>query len=102
MNDKPDHNQSLAEIRATIATLDTNWQRRHNLLLDEIVVIGDQMSELTQKVDRLAEGQEVMQSSINQLAKVMVQFAINAEADRAEIRKIWQYLLSQRPNGQNP
>ncbi len=92
-NNTPNLDQRLANIEASIAKLDSGWQRQHNLLLDEITVIADEMQTLTQTVDQLAQ-------NANQLTQTMVQFAQNAERDRAEIRQIWQYLLSQRPNGQ--
>ena len=53
---------------------------------------------LTLRLDRLAESQQTTQASVDQLARLMMQFAQNAEADRAEIRRVWEY-LNQQSNG---
>ncbi len=53
---------------------------------------------LTLRLDRLAESQQTTQASVDQLARLMMQFAQNAEADRAEIRRVWDY-LNQQSNG---
>ncbi len=92
MTNTPSSDQRIANLEASISTLDTRWQRQHNILLDEMIVNGDHLNGLTQRVDQLTQ-------NVDRLAELMVQFAQNAERDRAEIRQIWEYLLSQKSNG---
>lgn len=102
--------ERLESLRSQVERVDTEFGRRCNILLDEIVVLTDDLNSLGRKVDRLAigqqqlqegqqqlqEGQQQMQLALANLSTVMVQMARNAEADRAEIRRIWEYLETQQ------
>lgn len=91
--------QAVKELLSTTATIaDRNTQA--------INLIAGHLDRLAVRFDQLTESQRITQSSVDQLAGLMVRFAENAEADRqairemqAEVQQIWQYLLSQRPNG---
>lgn len=61
--------------------------------LDRLTV---SVSQLTGKTDQLVEGQQVLQTGLDSLARQVVRLVENAEADRAETRRIWEYLESQR------
>lgn len=119
--------QRITDIESRLEGVDREFSQRTNILLDEILVLTQQMDTLTnrvdqltdqvdrlaEQVDRLAEGQQVTQSNVSQLAVLMVQFAQNAEADRAivrglqeqvtgiqtENRRILDYLFGQQRNG---
>ncbi|MDB9510599.1 hypothetical protein PN499_05335 [Kamptonema animale CS-326] len=95
--------ERLESLRSQVQKVDTEFGRRCNILLDEIVVLTDDLNSLARKVDRLAigqqqlqEGQQQMQLALANLSTVMVQMARNAEVDRAEIRRIWEYLETQQ------
>lgn len=54
-------------------------------------------------ISELFEQSEQTERRLGQLTERMDRFVLNAEADRqafqAEIRRIWEYLLSRQPNG---
>lgn len=75
-------------------------------LTGQMDTLTERMDTLTIRVDQLAVSLGNTQAIVTQLATLMVQFTQNAEADRvtirenqAEVRRIWEYLLSQHPNG---
>jgi chromosome segregation ATPase len=87
----------------------------------DIDQLAQRMGELAQSVSELREGQQLLTVTVTQLAESMtilrqtqqitvdrfvetfVRFSEQAEAERqsfqAETRRIWEYLLSQNPNG---
>ena len=89
--------QQLADIRSQIGTLDTDWHRRHNLLLDELLV-------LTQRVDGLTESQRQTQVTVNQLAQMIGRILPAIEEMQTEVRglqsenrRILDHLFGQQP-----
>ncbi|MFB2838027.1 DUF948 domain-containing protein [Floridanema evergladense] len=101
--------ERLNEIQSRVDGMDREFSHRTNIILDEVLVLTQQMesltgsvdqlttevnrltlrvNQLTERVDQLTENQEVTQANVNQLTALMVQFAQNAEADRAIIRGI--------------
>ena len=101
--------QRLTEIQSRVEGMDREFSHRTNIILDEVLVLTQQMesltgsvdqlttevnrltlrvNQLTERVDQLTENQEVTQANVNQLAVLMVQFAQNAEADRAQMREM--------------
>lgn len=115
--------RDIEELRERIKELEQNdeiFARRSNTLLDEILItderldrtaaqvqentqainrLDEQLERLADRFDELANGQLRMQEAISQLTILATGFARQAEADRVEIRRIWQYLLEQKPNG---
>lgn len=95
--------QAIKELLSTTAAIADRNTQAINLIaghLDTLAVRFEQLATSQQNA------QQATQAGIDQLAGLMVRFAENAEADRAAIREmqaevnqIWQYLLSQRPNG---
>ncbi len=76
----------------------------------DIDQLADRMGELAQSVSELRQNQQLLTFTISQVAESMTilrqtqqAFVEQAVADRqsfqAEIRRIWEYLLSQHPNG---
>ncbi len=61
--------------------------------LDRLTV---SVSQLAGKTDQLVEGQQVLQTGLDNLARQVVRLVENAEADRAETRRIWEYLEGQQ------
>jgi hypothetical protein len=105
--------QRLAAIEVRIQGMDDEFSRRTNLLLDEILVAEQQRAEmdrrLTERLDRLAasqqllaENQQALQATLSQTTTFMVQLARVATENQAEIRRIWEYLLRQSGNGNQP
>lgn len=106
--------EQLSSLRTDVRGIQTEFDRKSNILLDEIIVLRDEMEGLTRRVSqiadnqqRLQEGQQQMQTAIVSLSNLMaqiaeaaevnrVQLAQDSEADRTEIRRIWEYLESQR------
>lgn len=116
-------NSRLDRIERILDTLATNQinerearlaQREDlEILYQTIRLVGEgtdanteAISRLTDQMSGLAEAQQRMETSVDQLAALMVRFVETAEADRAairemqaEVQQIWQYLLSQQGNG---
>lgn len=103
----------LQELENRVDRMDAEFSRRTNILLDEMIVLTEEVSQLTKKVDQLTDRVDrltdrVDQLAINQreiqvtvagLAGIMARSIEAAERDRAEIVRIWQYLLGQQSNG---
>ncbi len=135
----------IAELRSRIASVEDDFSRRANILLDDILLTRDQadkntraiddlvqltsesrrdidqlaqrMGELAQSVSELRQNQHLLTFTVTQVAEsvtllrqsqqtfveTFARFTEQAETDRqsfqAEIRRIWEYLLSQHPNG---
>jgi len=86
--------------------LETEFNRKTNILLDEIVVLRDEMEGLTRRVSQIADGQQLLQEGQQQmqtaranLSNLMgqiaeaaevhrVELAQNSSADRASVREI--------------
>ncbi|GET43323.1 hypothetical protein [Microseira wollei] len=87
--------QRLESIESRLDRLEGEFRDQAGLLLDGLRALSAQTTFLANRQQQLAE--------------TMVQLARNAEADRAiirenqtEIRRIWEYLLRQSGNGQQP
>ncbi len=72
----------------------------------EIDLLAERMGEIAASVSSLKQDREDTWAALNRFMGVMVQFQEQAAADRAvmlenqaEIRRIWEYLLRQHPNG---
>lgn len=117
MTETPREANDIRQIREQLGGLDEEFTRKSNILLDQIIVLDERMDRADERLDRidallerLAErfdqmvnNQITMQAHMEQLNVFMVGFARQAETDRqifqAETRRIWEYLLSQQPNG---
>jgi uncharacterized coiled-coil DUF342 family protein len=73
---------------------------------EEIDLLAERMGEIAESVSSLKQDREDTWAALNRFMGVMVQFQEQAAADRAvivenqaEIRRIWEYLLRQHPNG---
>lgn len=91
-NDQPT-NQRLTAIESRLDRLEGEFREQASFLVEGLLALSAQTTNLTNRVDNLTTA--------------VTQLVTNAEADRAvmrqmqaEIQQIWQYLLSQRPNGQ--
>ncbi len=91
----------LTAIEDRLEGIDREFSRRTNILLDEIIVLTERLDRLTERVDRLTENQQITQNLATQMGALTLQLARDSETDRAEIRRIWEYLLSQSGNGQS-
>jgi len=96
----------LQELENRVDRMDAEFSRRTNILLDEMIVLTKEVSQLTKKVDRLTErvdqlaiNQREIQVTVAGLAAIMARSIEAAERDRAEIVRIWKYLLGQQSNG---
>ncbi len=85
----------------------TNWLREWESWPNRLVNSGRVIQLLTVTVTQLAESMTVLrqtqQITVDRFVETFVRFSEQAEADRqsfqAETRRIWEYLLSQNPNG---
>lgn len=119
----PQSNEDRLEaLRTQVQGIESEFNRKTNILLDEIVVLKDEMSSLTRQVSQLTSGVNQLARTVDQLTEtvdqltgdvglitdLMSQMVSHAQEDRARIReiqednqRIWQYLLSQSGNGHN-
>jgi len=102
---------TIEELRQRIDSVEAEFGSRTNLLLDQMIVTGEKLDRLTDRVSRmdeqleiladrvdyLATGQINLQSSVSQLTVLMTGFAHQAEADRAVMRSILEYLRNRYP-----
>lgn len=86
-------NQRLTAIESRLDRLEGEFREQASFLVEGLLALSAQTTNLANRVDNLTVA--------------VTQLVTNAEADRAvmremqaEIQQIWQYLLSQRPNGQ--
>lgn len=97
--------------------LEEGFSRPASLVLDEVLALeqrtNERLDRLTEQVEQLAEGQQIMQSSIRQLTEAVFLSSRQADADReqmrevqsevrglqAENRRILDYLFGQHRNG---
>ena len=80
--------------------------RSIDLLADRFGEVTDKFNQLTDKFDQLTGRVDQLTTNIDrltnnqaQLTQLFVQSVQRNEQDRAEIRRIWEYLLSQQSNG---
>jgi len=70
------------------------------ILYQTVQLSGDStnraVSQLTERVDQLTQE---LTASVQDLVGMIGQLANDAATDRAEIRRIWEYLLHQSTNG---
>jgi hypothetical protein len=90
-------NELSPALEQRLEALDDASVQRIAAVMD---VAGELHRQSSERLDRLTE-------TVNQLAALVAQSIESANADRAiirdnqtEIRRIWEYLLSQHPNGQ--
>lgn len=102
-NDQPPINQRITNIESRLDRLEGEFREQASFLVDGLLALSSQTTALTNRIDRLTEVVAQQAASTNRALDRLVE---NAEADRsamrqmqAEIQQIWQYLLSQRPNG---
>ena len=91
------NDERYQELRQRLEDLDDAVIVRANALMD---IINESHRQSNERIDQLTV-------NVNQLSQLMAQFIERANTDRAliqqnqtEIRRIWEYLVSQRPNGQ--
>lgn len=73
---------------------------------EEIDLLAERIGEIAQSVSELKQDRQTTLQLFDRVADGMIQFQNQAALDRAiilenqtEIRRIWQYLLRQHPNG---
>lgn len=66
---------------------------------EEIDLLAERIGQIAESVSSLRKDQEDTWAGLNRFMGGMVQFQEQAAADRAEIKRIWEYLLTQHPNG---
>lgn len=54
------------------------------------------VTQLVAQTEQLAQGQQTLQAGLDNLAGLVVRLAQDAATDRAEIRRIWEYLEGQQ------
>lgn len=73
---------------------------------EEIDILAERIGQIAESVSELKQDREDIWAGLNRFMGVMVQFQEQTAADhavmlenQAEIRRIWEYLLRQHPNG---
>lgn len=87
--DSNEINQRLTAIETRLERLEGQFQEEAGFLLDGLRSLSAQTTNLANQLDRLG-------GRVDQLTTLMLQLAQNAETDRAETRRIWEYLESQQ------
>jgi predicted nucleic acid-binding Zn-ribbon protein len=108
MANSDEFRQRIASIEARLEGMNDEFSERMNSFVDGLLALSEQTTNLSNRLDRLTDRVDRLAQTQQELTEVMVQFARNAEADRAvirenqvEIRRIWEYLLSQSGNGRH-
>lgn len=110
MTNSADFESRLTALSQRLQGLDDEFSRKANILLDELIVgfeetdgqirkLTNRLDQLAVKVDQLTESQQTTQGTIDQLSQLLVYSIESSNQDRAEIRRIWEYLLGQQQNG---
>jgi len=102
-NNSSDRLDRIERVLDTLATNQVNERDARLELKEDLEILYQTVQVASERTDSAINS---LASRLDQLGQTMTQFAENAEADRAamretqaEIRQIWQYLLSQQPNG---
>ncbi len=100
--------EQITALRERVSQDETEFGKRTNILLDEMLVTQQNLDRLTERVDALADGQRQMLATITNLSGFMLELAQRdrelaerGAEDRAEIRRIWEYLQLQQRNQGN-
>ncbi len=121
--------EQVSALRERVSQDETEFGKRTNILLDEILVLQaenssfdkkldsltERMDSLTERVDSLAYSQQQLTATVTSLSGLMMELAQRNIAlaqrdnelaqrsaeDRAEIRRIWEYLQLQQRNQGN-
>ncbi|HEY9750051.1 MAG TPA: hypothetical protein V6C63_15305 [Allocoleopsis sp.] len=97
-------NEGSHTVEERLAALEERLKQVDDAAVVRVLAVMDVIEEVhrqsNERIDRLT-------ATVDRLAVLVTQSIENANADRAiirdnqtEIRRIWEYLLRQRPNGQ--
>ncbi|HLO49270.1 MAG TPA: hypothetical protein VK211_12710 [Kamptonema sp.] len=85
-------NQLHQRLDSIEQRLEEGFSRPASLVLDEVLALeqrtNERLDRLTERVERLAEGQQELQLTVRQLIEAIFQSSRNAEADRAVMREM--------------
>jgi ABC-type transporter Mla subunit MlaD len=96
------HDQQIEQQSANIDQL-TSRLEQQSANIDQLTSRFDSLvSETNRVILRIAEKQERNEAAIESLSDAVGRLTKIALDDRAEIRRIWEYLLSQSGNGHRP
>ncbi len=100
--------EQITNLRERVSQNETEFGKRTNILLDEMLVVQQNLASITEKIERLTErvdlmayGQLQLQNTVTDLSGLMVELAQRGAEDRTEIRRIWEYLQLQQRNQGN-
>ncbi len=107
--------EQITNLRERVSQNETEFGKRTNIMLDEMLVVQQNLSSITEKIERLTErvdlmayGQLQLQNTITDLSGLIMELvrrdmeaSRQREEDRAEIRRIWEYLQLQQRNQGN-
>ncbi len=100
--------EQITALRERVSQDETEFGKRTNILLDEILALQEEFSAITNKLDSLFESQRQLTATVTNLSGFMLELAQRdrelaerSAEDRAEIRRIWEYLQLQQRNQGN-
>ncbi|OCQ91991.1 hypothetical protein BCD67_21485 [Oscillatoriales cyanobacterium USR001] len=106
--DKENIEQRVADIEARLDRMNGEFSDRTAILLDGLLALSQQttaianrMDQLTDRMDQLTDRMDRLTDRMDRLTDVVARLAQNAEADKVEFRRIWEYLESQQRNQGN-
>ena len=101
--------EQISAMETRLERLETDSRETASLFIDGLRALSEQttnlangIDRLTQRVDALTTNQQSLQATVSQLATFMVQIARTSTDNQTEIRRIWEYLLRQSGNGNQP
>jgi uncharacterized protein involved in exopolysaccharide biosynthesis len=107
MTNSSDRLDRIEAILERTAQQQSRLDSQLELLADRVGEIAQSTSDLRHSMNELRQDREETWAAFNRFMGIMVQFQEQANADRAimlenqtEIRRIWEYLMRQHPNGQ--
>lgn len=103
--------ESDRTVEERVAALGERLKQVDDAVVVRVLAVMDVADELhrqsNERINQLDERLNQLTGTVDRLAELVTQSIENANADRAiirdnqtEIRRIWEYLLRQRPNGQ--
>lgn len=99
--------EQLAQQQERFDSRQSRLDSQLELLAERVGEIAQSTSDLRHSMNELKQDREDTWAALNRFMGIMVQFQEQANADRAimlenqtEIRRIWEYLMRQHPNGQ--
>ncbi|OCQ91992.1 hypothetical protein BCD67_21490 [Oscillatoriales cyanobacterium USR001] len=92
--DRENIEQRVADIEARLDRMNGEFSDRTAILLDGLLALSQQTTAIANRMDQSTD-------RMDRLTDMVARLIQNAEADKVEFRRIWEYLESQQRNQRN-